>query len=157
MISKNIKDQGIRHLTTLGHPAVAERQIRTLKDMIDKRTRGNDKDWWEVLFSALLTYNNKMVHNVTKMTPNDATEPSNTASAKINLEMNRRSGRKYPEIEVGDQVRVFRKRDKLDKERAPRWSENKYEVTEIVYSTGQSFYHITGREKPLMRSEILLV
>ncbi len=106
---------------------------------------------------ALLTYNNKTVHNVTKMTPNEATKPSKTASVKINLEMNRRSGRKYPEIEVGDQVRVFRKRDKLDKERAPRWSENKYEVTEIVYSLEQKFYHIAGRDKPLMRSEILLV
>ena len=31
------KEEGIRHLTTLGHAPVAERQIRTMKDMIYQR------------------------------------------------------------------------------------------------------------------------
>ena len=70
-IQTYFKDEGIRHLTTLGHAPVAERQIRTMKDMIYKRIEHTKQNWWEVLFPVLLTYNNKMVHSVTKLSGTD--------------------------------------------------------------------------------------
>ena len=51
-----------------------------------------------------------MVHSVTKHTPEDAMRPSNTAIIKFNLELKRRNSRKYPEIEIGDTVRIFKKK-----------------------------------------------
>jgi hypothetical protein len=149
--------EGIRHLTTLGHAPVAERQIRTCKDMIYKRIEHTKQNWWEVLFPVLLTYNNKMVHSVTKFTPSDAMKPSNTEEVKFNLELKSRHSRKYPNIAIGDYVRVFQKKDKLDKERISNWSADKYKVVDIHESMDQKFYKLEGRAKAVMRSEILLV
>ena len=109
-IQKYFKDETIRRLTTLGHAPVAERQIRTIKDMIYKRIEYTKKEWWEVLYSVLLTYNKKMVHNVTKHTPEEALKPSNKSMVKFNLEIKKRSSRRYPDIEVGDTVRIFKKK-----------------------------------------------
>ena len=125
--------------------------------MIYKRLEHTKQNWWEVLYPVLLTYNNKMVHNVTKFTPADAMEPSNTAQVKFNLELKKKRSRVYPDVSVGDSVLVHRKKDKLDKERVSNWSDNKYKVIAIEESMGQKFYKVEGRDKVLMRSEILLV
>ena len=156
-IQKYFKDEAIRHLTTLGHAPVAERQIRTIKDMIYKRIEYAKKECWEVLYSVLLTYNEKMVHNVTKHTPEEALKPSNKSMVKFNLEIKKRSSRRYPDIEVGDTVRIFKKKDKLDKERISNWSSKKYKVKGIKESMNQKFYELEGYDKPLMRSELLLL
>ena len=83
LIQSYFADEGIRHLTTLGHAPVAERQIRTMKGMIYKRIEHTNQNWWEVLYPVALTYNNKMVHSITKLTPAEAMKPSNTSEVKI--------------------------------------------------------------------------
>ena len=50
-----------------------------------------------------------------------------------------------------------RKKDKLDKERISNWSYDKYKVLDIQESMGQKFYKLEGRDRVVMRSEILLV
>ena len=156
-IQKYFEDEKIRHLTTLGHAPVAERQIRTMKDMIYKRIEYTKKEWWEVIYPVLLTYNKKMVHSVTKHTPEEALKPSNKSMVKFNLELKKRSSRRYPDIEVGDTVRIFKKKDKLDKERISNWSSKKYKVKDIKESMNQKFYELEGYDKTLMRSELLLL
>ena len=125
--------------------------------MIYKRIEHTKQNWWEVLFPVLLTYNNKMIHNVTRMTPADAMKPSNTNLVKFNLELKRRSSRKYPNVAIGDTVRIFKKKDKLDKERVSNWSAEKYKVIDIQESMDQKFYKLEGRDKAVMRNEILLI
>ena len=98
-----------------------------------------------------------MVHSVTKHTPEHALRPSNTAIIKFNLELKRRHSRKYPEIEIGDTVRIFKKKDKLDKERVSNWSSKKYKVIAISENMNQQFYKLEGLDKSLMRSELLLL
>ena len=98
-----------------------------------------------------------MVHSVTKFTPADAMKPSNTSEVKFNLELKSRHSRKYPNIAISDYVRVFKKKDKLDKERLSNWSADKYKVIDIQESMGQQFYVLEGKAKALMRSEILLL
>ena len=98
-----------------------------------------------------------MVHSATKHTPEDAMRPSNTAIIKFNLELKRRNSRKYPEIEIGDTVRIFKKINKLDKERVSNWSSKKYKVTGISENMNQKFYKLEGLDKSLMRSELLLI
>ena len=98
-----------------------------------------------------------MVHSVTKHTPEEALKPSNKSMVKFNLEIKKRSSRRYPDIEVGDTVRIFKKKDKLDKERISNWSSKKYKVKDIKESMNQKFYELEGYDKPLMRSELLLL
>ena len=91
------------------------------------------------------------------MTPKDATKPSNQLQVKANLKMNRKHTRIYPDINVGDYVKIYKKKEKYDKERIPVWSKTKYLVESINDSMGQDFYKVEGRPRELMRFEILLV
>ena len=111
-IQKYFEDEDIRHLVTKSHAPVAERQIRTFKDMIYKRLeapKNEGKQWFELLDQVLLTYNRHREHASTKMTPHQARQNNNQQSVKFNLELKRQHGRKYPEISVGDIVKVYKK------------------------------------------------
>jgi len=156
IIQAYFKDNNIRHITTLGHAPVAERQIRTIKNMIYQRVEKTGQKWHEVLYAVLLTYNNKLIHSTTKMTPNEAKKPENEFTVKLNLELKRKNNRIYPNVNVGDMVKVYRKKDKLDKERLSLWSKDVYRVERIDESMGQKFYKLEGKPKALMRGEILL-
>ena len=116
LIQKYLKDQNIRHIVTRSHAAVAERTIRTVKAMIDKRIESakkrdnQNKRWIDVLYPVLLTYNVKNKHSATNMTPKDAMIPANQLQVKANLEMKRKHTRIYPVINVGDYVKVYKKK-----------------------------------------------
>ena len=163
LIQTYLKDHGIRHIVTRSHAAVAERTIRTIKAMIDKRIESakkrdnHDTRWVDVLNQVLITYNYKNIHSATKMTPKDATKTTNHIQVKANLELTRKHTRIYPDINVGDYVKVYDKKDKYDKERIPVWSKAKFKVESINESMGQDFYKLEGRPRELMRFEILLV
>jgi hypothetical protein len=168
-IREYLEQQHIRYITTKSHAGLAERTIRTLKTMIYSRiesakTRDNEnKRWIDVLFAALTTYNHIDKHSTTKMTPDDARKPHNHLQVKINLELKRVHSRVYPEIHVGDYVRIRKKKDKLDKERVPLWTPTKYIVERIHESMGQKLYNVPlrpgegRRPKDFIRSDILLV
>ena len=85
------------------------------------------------------------------MTPKDAMKPSNQLQVKANLEMKRKHTRIYPNINVGDYVKVYNKKDKYDKERIPVWSKDKLKVESINESMGQDFHKVEGRPWDLMR------
>ena len=162
--SKQVKqyflDSQIQHIVTRGHAPVAERAIRTIKDLMYRRIeKAPDAQWAsnEILKSSLTTYNNKMVNRSTKLTPNEARDKKNVLTVKTNLELHRVKKRKYPDINVGDSVRIYTKKKNFQKERVPVWSENKYKVEDITENFNQKFYHIEGRDRPLLRHEILLV
>ena len=137
IIQAYFKDNNIRHITTLGHAPVAERQIRTIKHMIYQRVEKTKQKWHEVLYAVLLTYNNKLIHSTTKMTPNEAKKPENELTVKLNLELKRKNNRIYPNVNVGDMVKVYKKKDKFDKERLSLWSKEVYRVERIDESMGQ--------------------
>ena len=151
------ESENIKSITTRSHAWVAERFIRTLKDMINKRIKNNDKSWKEVIFESLLSYNNKEVHSATGMTPSKAKLKENTLQVKLNLELHRVSKRKYPDINVGDEVKLYKKKDKFDKENKSVWLTTKQKIELITESHGQKYYHITGYKKPFLRHELLKV
>jgi hypothetical protein len=41
--------------------------------------------WVDFVYPIMITYNNKMVHSSIKMTPNEATKPSNSIDVKTNI------------------------------------------------------------------------
>ena len=43
---------------------------------------------------------------------------------------------------VGDNLKIYNKKDKLDKERVPVWSKENFKVESINHSMGQDFYNL---------------
>jgi len=159
LLQDYFKQNNIKHITTRTHAPVAERAVRTIKDLIYRRLEKNpNMKWYEtkILANSLVMYNYKMVSRATGFTPNEARQKKNELQVKLKLELNRKTTRKYPPIEVNDKVRIYKKKGKFDKERVPVWSENTFNVDKIEISMGQKFYYVSGREKPLLRHEILL-
>ena len=161
-ISKYFKDEGIRHIITLSHPAFSERVIRTIKNQIYKRVKPpTETNWTELLYPIVAKYNYKSVHSSTGFTPAEAEKSRNHTHVKLNMEMRKKQTRLYPEIEIGDYVKIHRTKDKLDKENVSTWSDKKYEVKNIEESHGQKLYYLdgykqNGRTVGLLRHDILL-
>ena len=99
-----------------------------------------------------------MVHSSTNFTPDQARQPKNELNVRLNLELGRKTKRKYPNIEVGDKVRIYRKRKNFEKGvRVPVWSEPIYTVERIEDSIGQKLYYVANRDRGLLRHEILKI
>jgi hypothetical protein len=146
---------------TRTHAAVAERTIRTIKKMIYTRIEQSKEEpkpsWHSLIYPVVLTYNYKLKSSVTKMTPVEARKPENKIAVKWNLELKARFTRKYPEIKVGDYVKLYKKKDKLDKERKSVWTDKKFKVEDIIEDIGQEFYKIETYPRTFLRHELLLV
>ena len=74
--------------------------------------------WTREISKVLDIYNNDK-HRSTGFTPKEAMEPKNKDDVRINLEINRKRGRRYDPIEKGDRVRVVRKKEINEKENNP--------------------------------------
>ena len=85
-----------------------------------------------------------MVSSITKLIPSEAREPKNTLDVKITLELKRRQTRTYPIIEIGDNVKICKKKDTFDKENKPVWLNGIHRVEEITKKFGQKFYKVSG-------------
>ena len=159
IVQQWFKDQHIKHITTRTHAAQAERQIRTFKDMLEKRMENNpdNKPWTDFIYPILLTYNHKLKSSITGLTPNEAKQKENHMNVKIKLELHAKHKRKYPEINIGDSVRVFQKNKAFDTERVNRWTTEKYTVEAITEEFDQKFYKVSDWPKPFIRHEILKV
>ena len=98
-----------------------------------------------------------MVNRTTGLTPFQASEPKNEAHVRTMLEVNAIHKRKYPDLRVGDKVKLYHKKDKLDKERISVWSKTVYEVREIKHEKDQEMFYLTNYPKPVLRHELLKV
>ena len=153
-----LRSEGIRHIITRGHAPVAERTIRTIKDLLYRRVDGKDNPIWTDHIKAVLnTYNNKMVHSATGFTPWEGRLARHRLEIKTKLELNAKRKRKYPDIAVGDKVRLYKKKDKMDKQRKGVWTQDFHEVEAIKESEGQNLYKIKNRDHWFIRADILLV
>ena len=56
-----------------------------------------------------------MKSSVTNFTPAQACKPINHILVKINLELNRNQTRRYPNINVGDKIKIYKKKNYLTK------------------------------------------
>ena len=160
-IQTYLQEQNIEHHRTRAHPNFSERAIRTFKDLLYRRVEADQKkgkdniQWSDYIFEILLTYNNKMKHSVTVFTPKDARKPSNELKVKLHLSMNAKRNRVYPEVEVSDEVRIFRKRKPNEKERVGNFSQNVYTIERIDEKMGQKYYYVEGIDRAYLRFELL--
>ena len=158
-----LKEQKIELHRTRGHPSFAERGIQTFKDQLFKRVENDKKkgkeniQWIDYIFEILLTYNTKNKHSATQMTPQQAKLPKNEVEVKMNIAIQARKSRTYPELEVGSEVKIMRKKSISEKAHTSHWLKEKYKVKKIEKKLGQTYFYVEGRDKPLLRHELLKV
>ena len=64
----------------------------------------------------ILTYNNKSTHSATGHTPVQARDKKNELNIHLKMELNKKSSRKYPHLEINDKVKIYRKRKTGEKQ-----------------------------------------
>jgi len=152
------KEEEIKHIVTRNHPAFAERAIRTIKQMIYRRVEAQSNPiWTDHIKRVLHNYNYKMIHSATGFTPDEARLARHRETIHTRLELKGKNNRKYPLIEVGAKVRIYKKKSKMDKERIGVWSKDLYTVESIKDEEYQKIYKLRNVDRPFVRSEILLV
>ena len=75
----------------------------------------------------------------------------------MNVSVKAKKERIYPSLEVGDKVKIMRKKAITEKERTSNWLPGEYVVEEIFEKLNQKYYRLTGYNRPLMRHELLKV
>ena len=158
-----VEDEGIQLYRTRGHPAFSERFIRTFKDKLFKRVEADEKkgkeniQWTDYIFEIMLTYNNKDIHSSTGQTPNEARKKKNEYQSVMNVSLKAKKERTYPEINVGDKVKILRKKAITEKERTSHFLKGEYTVEEITTKLKQKYYKLSDYPRPLMRHDIVKV
>ena len=160
-LSAYLKEQKIQHHRTRAHANFGERAIRTFKDMLYKRVEADEKKGksniqsTDYIHETLLTYNNQMIHSATKFTPKEARKQSNELTVRLNIASSGKRNRMYPDLDKGDEVKIFRKRKPNEKERVGNFRKNVYTVERIEKKLSRSHYYVEGMHRPYLRFELL--
>ena len=165
-----IRNNDIKHIMTRRHAAFAERALRDFKQIMYKKVKVEVKPWTQYLDEVLDRMNNKKQsndadddkiypHKATGFAPKEAAKPENWFEAHTNMEIQAKHNRKYPDVKVGDKVKVYRSKGALGKEVSNQvdYTYHNLKVTNITQSLGQTFYKVETVGKPLLRSDILLI
>ena len=158
-----VEDEGIELYRTRGHPAFSERFIRTFKDKLFKRVETDEKkgkdniQWTDYILEIMLTYNNKDIHSAIGQTPNEARKKENEFKSVLNVSMKAKKEKIYPELKVGDKVKILRKKAITEKERTSHFLKGEYTVEGISKKLGQNYYKLSDYTRPLMRHDIVKV
>ena len=159
-VKEYFEAEAIEHTTTLTHANVAERFIRTFKNAINDRVRFTKSEWQDLIDPVIKRYNN-IIHSTTNNTPNDAHQDKNSVSVAVNLYIKSSHKRKYKNINISDDVKIYTKgKDNYTsrKEYNSRWSEKTYKVTNISYDISfNRYYELEGQTKHFLRHELLLI
>ena len=134
-----LKGKRIQHYSryTDKGPSIAERVIRTVRNLLKKPIfLAGNADWLSELPSVSKKYNNT-IHNSIKMTPIQASKKINEKVEYNNLQDKRQ--KQKPKFQLGQLVRtadikrVFSKRDSTN------YSYKLYTITEVIHDTNPSY------------------
>ena len=160
-IQDYLKEKGIEHYTTRNHAAFSEVAIKTFKRMLYNRVEADEKkdkqdiDWRDYIVEILLTYNNKLKHTSTGFSPAQAKVKKNEFEVKLNISMKARHSRTYPDLDVGDKVKIRRKKGITEKQQTSHWTKTTHTITKIETKLGQKYYSVSDFNKSLLRHEML--
>ena len=134
-----IKNKNIQHYSryTDKGPSIAERVIRTIRNLLKKPVfeKGN-ADWLSELPSVIKEYNNS-IHSSTKMTPIQASKKSNEKEVYSNLQDRRI--KQQPKFKLGQLVRTADIKRVFSKGDSTNWSFKLYTITEVIHDTIPSY------------------
>ena len=95
-------------------------------------------------------------HKATGFTATESSKPENWLEVHTNMEIQARHRRKYPEIQVGDEVKVYKQKSVHTKEVVSDYPNNPVKVKKITKSLGQTFYEVEGESHPVIRADLIL-
>ena len=113
--------------------------------------------WIDFVYPITLTCNNNMVHSYIKMTPYEATKPSNALDVKTNIEIQASFTTTYPELYIGSTVKIYKQKTLGQKERVSRFSQNVFTINNVTEQHGQKYYKVKGNDRAYLRVELLKV
>ena len=134
-----LKSKNIHHYSryTDKGPSIAERVIRTMRDLLKKPVFEKGKaDWLSELPSVVKKYNNT-IHHSTKMKPIDASKESNDKIVCSNLQDKRK--KLNPKFKLGQLVRTADIKRVFSKGDSTNYSYKLYTITEIIHDTISSY------------------
>ena len=134
-----MKNKNIQHFSrfTDKGPNIAERVIRTVRNLIKKPVFEKGRaDWLSELSSVIKQYNNTIHHSI-KMTPNQAYKKSNGRKVYTNLQ-DRRDKQK-PKYKLGQLVRTADIKRVFSKSDSTNYSYKLYTNTEVIHNTIPSY------------------
>ena len=134
-----LKSKNIQHFSrfTDKGPSIAERVLRSLRNLIKKPIfLAGNADWLSELPSITKKYNNTL-HHSTKMIPIQASEKSNEKLVYSNLQYRRIN--QQPKFKLGDLVRTSDINKVLSKGDSTNYSYLLYKKTEVIHDTIHSY------------------
>ena len=134
-----LKSKNIQHYSryTDKGPSIAERVIRTVRNLLKKPVfLAGNADWLSELPSVIKQYNNT-IHSSTKMTPTQASKKSNQKLVYNNLRDDR--VKRQPKYKLGQLIRVADIKKVFSKGDSTSWSYKLYAITEVIHDTIPSY------------------
>ena len=134
-----LKNRKIHHYSryTDKGPSIAERVIRTIRNLLKKPVFEKGKaDWLSELPSVVKKYKNT-IHNSTKMKPIDASKKSNEKLVYNNLKDKRK--KRDPKFKLGQLVRTADIKRVFSKGDSANYSYEIYTITEVIHDTIPSY------------------
>ena len=134
-----MKNKKIHHFSryTDKGPSIAERVIRTLRNLLKKPIfLAGNADWLNELPSVIKQYNNTVHHSI-KMKPIDASKKSNQKLIFNNLKDNREV--QNPKFNLGQLVRTTDIKRVFSKGDSTNWSYKLYTITDVIHDTIPSY------------------
>ena len=114
-----------------GKAVVVERFNRTLKEWMSKYFSANNTQKHRDIVDSLVGYYNSKCHRSVKMSPKEASLKKNEAKVFNNLYGAMTPSDQKPKFEVGDSVRISKKKALFEKGYTPRWTEEIFKVYEV--------------------------
>ena len=134
-----LKNKYIQHYSrfTDKGPSIAERVIRTVRNLLKKPVFENgNADWISELPSVIRKYNNTIHHSI-KMTPIQASKKSNQKLVYNDLKDDRED--RKPRFGLGQLVRTADIKRVFSKGDSTNYSYKLYTITEIIHDTIPSY------------------
>ena len=160
VVKKYLDGLGIVQKTTRTHANIVEGLIRTIKNGVADRIRFTKGNWTDLYKPTLKKYNNT-IHSSTGAKPVEAHKVENRVNVKVDLTLKQKHFRKYPQLTVGDKVKIYTKGAGnyiSRKETNSRWSDKVYTIENIDRDmTLQKYYLLEGLKRRYLRHELLMV
>ena len=134
-----LKSKNIQHYSryTDKSPSIAERVIRTVRNLLRKPIfLAGNADWLSELPSVIKQYKNTIHHSI-KMTPNQVSKKSNEKAVFDNLRDDRQ--KQTPKFKLGQLVRTGDIKRVFSKGDSTNYSYKLYTITEVIHDTIPSY------------------
>lgn len=110
---------------------MAERVIRTLKNLLYKRFSINGSYRWLNELQGVVNKYNNSVHRTINMKPRDVTIDDEDRLLKTVYAISRTNPRIKPKLKIGDPVRVSKHKQIFDKGYHPNWSTEIFRIVNV--------------------------